>query len=164
MCGRQVFFRNQAFATQEDEVNRKCRMVRRVIKTIQEVKIMLDKMASPPVDIYELTNILPDGTIPHHFFCCISQDIMSDPVKTIDGHTYDRPSIERWFLDHSTSPLTGLSLASKALVTNVILRDQIDAFVKQHTPSSASAQVEVPPTEQERSDREDIQVVSASQS
>jgi hypothetical protein len=132
ICGTRTFRFNpgQAFASQNDVVNRKSRVVRRVTKTIQELKVMLDRMSTPPVDIAELLSSLPDGTIPHHFFCCITQDLMSDPVKTIDGHTYDRPAIERWFLDHSTSPLTGLSLGSKVLVPNTILREQIESFAQ----------------------------------
>ena len=33
---------------------------------------------------------------------------MQDPVKTVDGMTYDRPAIDRWLHQHTTSPLTGL--------------------------------------------------------
>ena len=49
------------------------RTVRRVVKTIQEVKVMLDGMASPPVTASDLSEVLPSGTIPHHFFCPITQ-------------------------------------------------------------------------------------------
>ena len=129
---------DQSFASQRDSTGTKHRMVRRVIKTIQEVKVMLDRMVNPPVDLDEIISQLPDGTIPHHFFCAITQDIMKDPVKTIDGMTYDRRAIERWFEEHDTSPLTGLSLASKTLMPNVTLREQINAFVQSHTSQSTT--------------------------
>ena len=58
---------------------------------------------------------------------------MIDPVKTIDGHTYDRPSIEKWLTINKTSPLTGLQLSSLLLVPNVILKDQIEKFTKEKT-------------------------------
>ena len=129
---------DQSFASQRDSTRTKYRMVRRSIKSVQDVKVMLDRMATPPFDLDELITQLPDGTVPHHFFCAITQAIMSDPVKTIDGMIYDRSAIERWFQDHSTSPLTGLSLASKALTPNVTLREQIEAFVQQHMPQSTN--------------------------
>lgn len=134
------FTRGQSFALQRIEAEGKERAVRRVIKTVQEVKVMLDKMATPPLDPAELAEALPAGTIPHHFFCPILQDVMIDPVKTVDGMTYDRPGIERWFTMSSTSPLTGLPLASKALVPHVTLRDQIQAFVDSHAHLMQGAQ------------------------
>jgi len=126
------FRAEQAFALQRDDEHGKERAVRRVVKTIQELKVMLDRMSTPPMEPSELSDLLPAGTIPHHFLCPIFQEIMADPVKTIDGHTYDRPAIERWFSSHSTSPLTGLPLASKALVGNAPLREAIQAFIEQH--------------------------------
>lgn len=123
------FTRDQAFAVQRDEARDKERAVRRVVKTVQDVKVMLDRMTTPPLDLSELVAALPQDTVPHHFFCPISQDIMQDPVKTVDGHTYDRTSIERWFQQKHTSPLTGLPLPSIALETHATLRDQIESFV-----------------------------------
>ena len=89
-------------------------------------------MATPPIDPSELVEMLPSGTVPHHFYCPITQDVMNDPVKTVDGMVYDRPAIERWFSMSATSPLTGLPLASKALVPHATLREQIQAFVTAH--------------------------------
>ena len=124
------FTRGQSFALQRNEAEGKERAVRRVVKTVQEVKVMLDKMATPPIDASELAEHLPAGTVPHHFYCPITQDVMMDPVKTVDGMTYDRPAIERWFSMSNTSPLTGLPLASRALVPHTSLREQIQAFVE----------------------------------
>ena len=116
--------------------------VRRVVKTVQEVKVMLDRMSSPPTDPSDLVDSLPEGTIPHHFFCPITQDVMHDPVKTVDGMTYDRPAIERWLTTNATSPLTNMPLASKNLVPHTTLREQIADFIKTHqhliTPQSSS--------------------------
>ena len=66
---------------------------------------------------------------PHDYCCCISQELMIDPVKTVDNQTYDRKCIERWFIEHDTSPLTGLHLESKKLVPNVELKILIDRFL-----------------------------------
>jgi hypothetical protein len=32
---------------------------------------------------------------------------MEDPVSTLDGHTYERASIEEWLRANDTSPSTG---------------------------------------------------------
>uniref|UniRef100_A0A6U7KI92 U-box domain-containing protein n=1 Tax=Haptolina brevifila TaxID=156173 RepID=A0A6U7KI92_9EUKA len=130
---------DQSFALQRDEANNKERAVRRVIKTVQEVKVMLDRMTTPPVDISELVASLPAGDVPHHFYCAITQDIMQDPVKTSDGHTYDRSAILRWFEHAVTSPLTGLPLASTNLEPNTELRMQINDFVSNLTTAAQPA-------------------------
>jgi len=129
------FTRGQSFALQRDESNErrvKERAVRRVVKTVQELKVMLDRMATPPIEPTELTEVMPAASIPHHFFCPITQDVMNDPVKTADGMCYDRPAIETWFMHNGTSPLTGLTLSNKALTPNTDLREQINNFVKKH--------------------------------
>ena len=134
-----VFTRDAAFAVQLDEARGKERAVRRVIKTVQDVKVMIDRMSTPPLDLSELAAALPTDTFPHHFFCPISQDVMADPVKTIDNHTYDRSSIERWFQHNTTSPLTGLRLASIALVPHHALRLQIEEFARTLSPEQRRA-------------------------
>ena len=63
--------------------------------------------------------------MPDAFVCCISDDVMKDPVTAADKHTYERRSIEEWLRTHSTSPWTGEVLASKELVPNMALRDAI---------------------------------------
>ena len=132
------FIHEKCFARQFDESGSKERMVRRVITTVKDINTMLETMANPPQDISDIIADLPDGTIPHHFFCAITQDVMQDPVTTVDNFTYDRSAIERWFVNHSTSPLTGLQLFSKVLVTNTILCEQIQEFLKslEEVPSS----------------------------
>ena len=126
------FVPQQSFARQFDESGTKERMVRRVITTVKDIKTMLETMANPPQDIADILSNLPDGTIPHHFFCAITQDIMKDPVTTIDNFTYERAAIERWFSEHNTSPLTGLPLSSKVLVANTVLFTQINDFIDSH--------------------------------
>lgn len=48
--------------------------------------------------------------IPEEYVDPISQELMSDPVITADGHTYERAGIERWLAEHDTSPLTNIVL------------------------------------------------------
>lgn len=72
--------------------------------------------------------------IPPQFYCPISQELMVDPVSTVDGHVYDRLNIQRWFNTGKTSsPVTGQALASTILVPNHPLRQMIEAFKPGHT-------------------------------
>ena len=143
-CGmrRFIFKRGSCFATQNDVMNKKTRIVRRITTTIKELKLMLDKMSSPPLDISQIIENLPEGAVPNHFYCCISQDIMNEPVKTVDGHTYDKVSIERWFQHNNTSPLTGLHLSSTVLEPNLILQQQIKEFIDSKVSSLAGSSSE----------------------
>ena len=47
---------------------------------------------------------------PSNFFCPISQEMMHDPVITMDGHSYEREQIESWFRRSTLSPVTGGAL------------------------------------------------------
>jgi hypothetical protein len=38
----------------------------------------------------------PEFELPRDFYCPISNDVMEDPVTTVDGFTYERKEIERW--------------------------------------------------------------------
>ncbi len=61
--------------------------------------------------------------------CPITHEMMVDPVMAADGHTYDRPSIERWFAAHNTSPLTGARLETKKLTPVYSLRNLVDKYL-----------------------------------
>ena len=124
------FIHDSCYARQVSQDRTRVRFVRRVVKTVQQVKEMFDRISMPMIDINTILSGLPDGTIPHHFNCPILQDIMQDPVKTIDNHVYDRHAIQRWFIDHNTSPLTGLPLASKVLRPHYELKKEIDEFLE----------------------------------
>jgi len=68
---------------------------------------------------------------PPSFYCPISQQCMHDPVVLADGHTYERRHIERWLLDHNTSPKNGLELPQKDLFPNHALRNAIEEYFQQ---------------------------------
>ena len=54
---------------------------------------------------------------------------MTDPVVAADGHSYDRAAIEGWFRSgHRTSPMTGQTLQSQALIPNHRLRQMIESI------------------------------------
>ena len=39
-----------------------------------------------------------------------------------DGHTYERSALQQWLKQHSTSPVTGSSLAHKQMVPNLVIK------------------------------------------
>lgn len=73
--------------------------------------------------------------IPESFRCPISQDVMVDPVATVDGAIYERSYIEQWFRQRAqqdepvTSPATGVELRSKLLLPLVALQKAIEAYL-----------------------------------
>lgn len=81
---------------------------------------------------------LPEFEIPRDYLCPISSEIFSDPVTTVDGFTYDRINIERWFQTHDTSPCTNVVLESKELVPNVVVKESVNSWIKGETILSGS--------------------------
>jgi len=69
-------------------------------------------------------------TIPEEYLCSISQHVFEDPVRTVDGFTFDRKAIERWYRIRKTSPLTGLAIQDTTLRHNETLANQIKAWVR----------------------------------
>lgn len=73
--------------------------------------------------------------VPESFFCPISAAIMNDPVATVDGCSYEREYIERWFRERRqfrqsiTSPTTGLELQSTTLMPLMALQRAIEAYL-----------------------------------
>ena len=63
--------------------------------------------------------------VPRSFACPITQEVMTDPVVTVDGHSFERAAIEEWFRRRVSNPLTGLPLDSATLTPNHTLRGSI---------------------------------------
>ncbi|XP_043722067.1 U-box domain-containing protein 21-like [Telopea speciosissima] len=65
-------------------------------------------------------------TIPTHFRCPISLDLMKDPVTLSTGITYDRENIEAWIdAGNYTCPVTSQALRSVELIPNHAIRKMI---------------------------------------
>jgi hypothetical protein len=69
------------------------------------------------------------SSIPDHFICPISLEIMEDPVICSDGNTYERREIMRWLISHDTSPKTNMILANKNLIANYAIKSGISKFL-----------------------------------
>lgn len=87
------------FATQRHGY--KSRAVRRKIITGRELVELLNKLW--PISNFALKGateeLLQNLHIAHRaqsFLCPITQEVMTDPVMTEDGHSYERDAIERW--------------------------------------------------------------------
>ena len=68
--------------------------------------------------------------MPDEYICPITAEIMTDPVTTQDGFTYEREAITEWLRTKDTSPKTGATLESKALIPIHSLRSVIRAFAE----------------------------------
>jgi len=66
--------------------------------------------------------------VPDDYICPITAEIMTDPVSTLDGSTYEREAITEWLRTKDTSPVTGTTLESKTLIPNLSLRSMIRSF------------------------------------
>ena len=76
--------------------------------------------------------------VPDDYICPITAEIMSDPVSTLDGFTYERTAITEWLRTKDTSPFTGTTLESKSLIPNYSLRSVIRSFVEARVAAAAA--------------------------
>ena len=68
--------------------------------------------------------------VPDDYICPITAEVMTDPVTTADGFTYERTAITEWLRTKDTSPFTGATLETKLLIPNLSLRSMIRSFVE----------------------------------
>ena len=100
---------------EEEEKVRREEVIRRMDAQLAQIKEKHQRgVYNPKFQARERQVQLYHGNeIPHEFKCPISREIMTDPVVTSDGHTYERSIIEQWFLTTTTSPLTGLQVLNR---------------------------------------------------
>ena len=58
--------------------------------------------------------------------CPITQETFIEPVIALDGRTYEKSAIQRWFEDSHKSPETGEKLPSTLLIPNMFARILIE--------------------------------------
>jgi hypothetical protein len=63
------------------------------------------------------------------FLCPITHDVMTDPVVSADGYTYERSAIARWFETSRKSPVTGQTLPHIDLVPNHSVRTLLKMLI-----------------------------------
>jgi hypothetical protein len=70
-------------------------------------------------------------SIPSHFICPISQEIMREPCIAADGFTYEAEAIINWFDEgHEVSPMTKQPLVHRDLIPNFALRSVIQDYTR----------------------------------
>ena len=74
----------------------------------------------------------PNNEVPYEYKCPITHEIMTDPVITSDGQTYERSKIQHWLNKHNTSPITGAILPNKILTPNLALKKLIVSWKEAH--------------------------------
>ncbi|KGN66591.1 E3 ubiquitin-protein ligase PUB23 [Cucumis sativus] len=84
---------------------------------------------------------MEEAAVPPYFICPISLQIMKDPVTATTGITYDRESIQNWFLtskdDAIFCPLTKQSLTKASdLTPNHTLRRLIKSWMVENASSA----------------------------
>jgi len=101
----------------------------------------LESMYGPNVNvsfyirrIQQLDDLATD--CPAEYLCPIGLYIMTDPVIAVDGFTYERSEIQRWFDGgNRRSPKTNLVLDSIHLIPNFTLRSVIQTYQEQNNRS-----------------------------
>ncbi|KAF3444262.1 hypothetical protein FNV43_RR13952 [Rhamnella rubrinervis] len=84
----------------------------------------------------DLADIAEMVTIPMHFRCPITLDLMKDPVTLSTGITYDRQSIERWIESgNQTCPVTNQVLKSFEAIPNHTIRRMIQDWCVENRSS-----------------------------
>jgi len=84
----------------------------------------------PSVSEEKLQEIWPLGDAAFAIFTCpITHDVMTDPVVSADGYTYERAAIARWFETSRKSPVTGQTLPHADLVPNQSVRTLLKMLI-----------------------------------
>jgi len=107
------------------------RQIKRKIIKIGELKKIFINMLNNNKNNYIISSIFNIDNIPYEYICPISQDIIIEPVKTCDGHIYDKKYIEKWLEYNNTSPLTGLPLNNKNLEIENNLKENLNKYIKE---------------------------------
>ena len=65
---------------------------------------------------------------PKNFFCAFSGKILSDPVVSKDGISFERNDILLWLEEEDICPVTGNALSPRLLIPNIKLRIEIQEW------------------------------------
>ena len=77
----------------------------------------------------EVDELLLDIHTQRGTICSINKDVFKDPVNTVDGQTYERDVIQKWFNDgNDKSPNTMLKLSDLTLTANLEKKAQVEAI------------------------------------
>lgn len=80
----------------------------------------------------------PQSTL-DSFICPITQEIMTDPVITPDGISYEKEAIKNWLQKNKYDPITKNPLNNDSLIQNYALKNAIDDYQNQIQSSKISS-------------------------
>ena len=69
--------------------------------------------------------------VPHEFICPISYMIFLYPVVSMDGNTYEKDHIKKWFEKSNNSPKTNQKI-DKTIIINRNLKIIIDEYLEKN--------------------------------
>ena len=72
-----------------------------------------------------MTNINAEGPC---LICPLTLEVMDDPVIALDGFTYEKTAIERWFKKRTTSPMTNEVISGITLISDHIIKSYIAIY------------------------------------
>ncbi len=75
------------------------------------------------------SKMLKGMTLRTEFLCPITYQLMVDPVIAMDGNTYERSAIEKWFKTNNTSPIHGSEIIEKKIIPNLNLKKLINDLI-----------------------------------
>jgi hypothetical protein len=84
-------------------------------------------------------------SLPRHFLCPLTQELMDEPVISNDGVTYERAAILKWLKEHDTCPVTQRPLSRSSLIPNTELRRALDLWQMESSMSSLSLKSPIKP-------------------
>mmetsp|Transcript_9035 Transcript_9035/g.10215 ORF Transcript_9035/g.10215 Transcript_9035/m.10215 type:complete len:144 (+) Transcript_9035:19-450(+) len=92
---------------------------------VKEELTSVEKVHVPPP--LPMANNIPKD-VEEKLLCPISLEIMTDPVVTPYGHTYERKNIEEYIERHGIDPMTRKPLAKDALIPNYSIRTMLEHY------------------------------------
>lgn len=88
----------------------------------------------PPIDLdlswKERMRLIKEA--PKEYLCPMSMEIMTEPVVTPSGVSYNRPAVEEWINEHHSDPASKAPLLNDHLYPNLALRDMIQRWLVEH--------------------------------
>ncbi|WIA42293.1 hypothetical protein OEZ86_008307 [Tetradesmus obliquus] len=99
----------------------------------------------PPLDLPAAAAAAGDGVggvalsqVPPAFLCPISMQIMTQPVVTPSGGSFNRPALMEWIRQHHTDPVSGAPLRSDQVFPNLAMRDMIHEWASSTSDDTAA--------------------------
>ena len=83
-------------------------------------------------DNKEISSLLKEEDPPDELICPITREIMTDPVITAAGQTYERAAIEQWLAAHDTDPMAHIQI-NKIVIPSIAVKQSIQRFLTKKT-------------------------------